>query len=116
MNRRQLLAGLLGATGGLVLPYEPKRIYSTPSPGVGGPLYGGLRLFGSIVFYLNGRRLLEVPADGEPCVVKHAETLGTYTVQYGDFAGGPVALCHGDTLTVDTTIVRRPESPVLWHT
>lgn len=28
MNRRALLSGLLGATGGLVLPWEPRRVYS----------------------------------------------------------------------------------------
>lgn len=39
MNRRDLLTGLLGAAGGLVLPYDPRRIYSTPSVGVAGGLY-----------------------------------------------------------------------------
>lgn len=31
MNRREFFAAMAGAGGALVLPYEPKRIYSFPS-------------------------------------------------------------------------------------
>ena len=37
MNRRTFLAGALTTAAGLILPYEPKRIYSFPSKGFAQP-------------------------------------------------------------------------------